>query len=147
MINEEKQKNDQKKEPYLVYEYLMRYSDANHVVSANELVGYLQECGISAECRSIYKEIEEINKALLLTQRDGYGIIMTRFNDDNIEAEFVTLDICGFESENGTELEIYLLDATHDLKLIQRSVFYGNKFTWEPKVANYDCYLIKLKRK
>ena len=50
-------------------------------------------------------------------------------------------------SENGTELEIYLLDATHDLKLIQRSVFYGNKFTWEPKVANYDCYLIKLKRK
>jgi hypothetical protein len=33
-----------------------------------------------------------------------FDIIMTRFNDDNIEAEFVTLDICGFESENGTEL-------------------------------------------
>lgn len=65
---------DQKMKPYLVYEYLMRYSDANHVVSANELVGYLQECGISAERRSIYKDIEEINKALLLTQRDGYGI-------------------------------------------------------------------------
>lgn len=67
-------KRDQKMKPYLVYEYLMRYSDANHVVSANELVGYLQECGISAERRSIYKDIEEINKALLLTQRDGYGI-------------------------------------------------------------------------
>ena len=66
--------SDQKMKPYLVYEYLMRYSDANHVVSANELVGYLQECGISAERRSIYKDIEEINKALLLTQRDGYGI-------------------------------------------------------------------------
>ena len=35
--------------PYFVYEYLMRYSDANHVVSASEIVGYLQECGISAE--------------------------------------------------------------------------------------------------
>jgi hypothetical protein len=67
-------KADQKMKPYLVYEYLMRYSDANHVVSASELVGYLQECGISAERRSIYKDIEEINKALLLTQRDGYGI-------------------------------------------------------------------------
>ena len=67
-------KNDQKMKPYLVYEYLMRYSDANHVVSANELVGYLQECGISAERRSVYKDIEEINKSLLLTQRDGYGI-------------------------------------------------------------------------
>ena len=43
--------------PYLVYEYLMRYSDANHVVSANELVGYLQECGIFADCSSIYKDI------------------------------------------------------------------------------------------
>ena len=38
--------SDQKMKPYLVYEYLMRYSDANHVVSANELVGYLQEYGI-----------------------------------------------------------------------------------------------------
>ena len=66
--------SDQKMKPYLVYEYLMRYSDANHVVSASEIVGYLQECGISAERRSIYKDIEEINKALLLTQRDGYGI-------------------------------------------------------------------------
>ena len=52
--------------PYLVYEYLMRYSDANHVVSANELVGYLQECGISAEHCSIYKDIEELNKSRLL---------------------------------------------------------------------------------
>ena len=54
-------KNDQKMKPYLVYEYLMRYSDANHVVSANELVGYLQECGILAERRSIYKDIAILN--------------------------------------------------------------------------------------
>ena len=67
-------KTDQKMKPYLVYEYLMRYSDANHVVSAKELKAYLEEFGISAERRSIYKDIEEINKALLLTQRDGYGI-------------------------------------------------------------------------
>ena len=66
--------SDQKMKPYLVYEYLMRFSDANHVVSASELVGYLEECGFTAERRSIYKYIEEINKALLLTQRDGYGI-------------------------------------------------------------------------
>ena len=74
MINEEKQKNDRKIKPYLVHEYLMRYSDVNHVVSASELVGYLQECKIYAERRSIYRDIEEINKAILLTQRDGYGI-------------------------------------------------------------------------
>ena len=50
--------------PYLVYEYLMRHSDASHIVSANELVAYLQECGIWAERRSIYRDIEEINKVI-----------------------------------------------------------------------------------
>ena len=53
-------KSDQKMKPYLVYDYLMRQSDANHVVTAAEIVGYLQECGIQAERRSIYKDIEEI---------------------------------------------------------------------------------------
>ena len=67
-------KVDQKMKPYLVYEYLMRTSDASHVVTVNEIVGYLQECGISAERRSIYKDIDEINKAILLTTRDHYDI-------------------------------------------------------------------------
>ena len=78
MAEEKKQpsrgrKNDQKMKPYLVYHYLMRRSDANHVVTASEIVGYLQECGIDAERRSIYKDIEEINKAILLTTSDRYG--------------------------------------------------------------------------
>ena len=47
MANMKGKKTNKKMKPYLVYEYLMRYSDANHVVSANELVGYLQEYGIS----------------------------------------------------------------------------------------------------
>ncbi|MBQ8287349.1 MAG: hypothetical protein IJX76_01085 [Clostridia bacterium] len=67
-------KADQKMKPFLVYEYLMRASDASHVACVNDIVGYLQECGISAERRSIYKDINEINKAILLTTRDHYGI-------------------------------------------------------------------------
>lgn len=67
-------KNDQKMKPYLVYQYLMRHSDASHIVTAKELEGYLENCGISAERRSIYRDIEEINKAILLTTTDKYGI-------------------------------------------------------------------------
>lgn len=67
-------KFDQKMKPFLVYEYLMRTSDANHIVTAKDIIGYLQECGILAERRSIYKDIEEINKAILLTTRDYYDI-------------------------------------------------------------------------
>ena len=34
--------------PYLVYDYLMRKSDANHEVKTSDIVAYLQECGIEA---------------------------------------------------------------------------------------------------
>ena len=64
----------QKMKPYLVYDYLMRRTDTNHVASGNEIAAYLQDCGIPAERRSIYSDIEEINKAILLTTRDNYGL-------------------------------------------------------------------------
>ena len=39
-------KPNQKLKPYLVMQYLLKYSDENHVVSAPNIVGYLQEiCG------------------------------------------------------------------------------------------------------
>ena len=67
-------KADQKMKAYLVYDYLMRRTDVNHVATGIEIAEYLQECGIQAERRSVYKDIEEINKAILLTTRDNYGI-------------------------------------------------------------------------
>ena len=64
-------KPNQKLKPYLVLQYLLKYSDENHTVSAPELVGYLQEeCGIYAERRSIYRDIEEINKAMLIVEEE-----------------------------------------------------------------------------
>ena len=60
---------NQKMKPYLVFHYLMRQSDESHVVHAHEIVSYLEEdCGITAERRSIYRDIEEINKALLILE-------------------------------------------------------------------------------
>lgn len=67
-------KADQKMKPYLVYDYLMRVTDTNHVATGDEIAGYLKECGINAERRSVYRDIDEINKAILLTTRDNYGI-------------------------------------------------------------------------
>ena len=61
-------KYDQKMKPFLVYQYLMRETDEEHFVSAQDIVEYLQEnFGISTERRSIYRDIHEINKALLAT--------------------------------------------------------------------------------
>ena len=64
---------NQKMKPYLVYDYLVKHSDVNHVVTAAEIVGYLQERKIDAERRSIYKDIEAINKAVLLTTGRHYA--------------------------------------------------------------------------
>ena len=36
--------------------------DENHVATAMDIVAYLEECAISAERRSIYRDIEEINR-------------------------------------------------------------------------------------
>jgi len=79
---------------------------------------------------------------------DEAAIVMTSYNDDDsTEARFLSLEMAGFSAENGTEAEIYLLDAAHDLTLMQRTVFYGDRFIWEPQVPNFTCYLIKLKKR
>lgn len=82
-------KDNQRMKAYLVYEYLMRNTDANHVATGKEIAEYLQECGIAAERRSIYKDIDEINKAILLTTRDNYGIPKAETVD---QAEGLLLD-------------------------------------------------------
>ncbi len=61
---------NQKVKPYVVLQYLLRSTDENHVASAMDIVGYLEECEISAERRSIYRDIEEINRVALMLDED-----------------------------------------------------------------------------
>ena len=52
-------RNNHKMKPFFVYDYLMRRTDATHVVSAKNIVEYLYvNYGIKSEYRSIYKDIE-----------------------------------------------------------------------------------------
>lgn len=61
---------DQKLKPYLVLQYLLKYSDENNTRTAYDIIGYLETCGINAERRSIYKDIEDINRVMLMLQED-----------------------------------------------------------------------------
>jgi hypothetical protein len=75
------------------------------------------------------------------------AVIMTHYNDDdNAEPKFIKLELSGLSSENGVEAEIYLLDADHDLTLVQKAVIYGDRFVWEPNIPNFTCYLLKFKK-
>ena len=59
-------KPHQKLKPYLVLQILMEHTDEDHVISADDIVAYLDEMGIFAERRGIYTDIAEINKVLYM---------------------------------------------------------------------------------
>lgn len=62
-------KPNQKLKPYVVLQYLLKHTDEDHIVTAYDIIAYLEEeCGIEAERRSIYKDIDEINKVALMLQ-------------------------------------------------------------------------------
>ena len=74
MANKEPQRGkkfNQKLKPYLVYEYLRKYSDENNPKSATDIVDFLDDKGVPAERRSIYRDIEDINKVSMLMEYDG----------------------------------------------------------------------------
>lgn len=96
-------KEHQKMKPYLVYQYLQRNSDENHVVTAPMIVGYLLELGIYAERRSIYKDIEEINNALwLLDNKDDIEVL----GDEGLT------EILDEAKENGDYYETIVYDSS-----------------------------------
>ena len=87
---------NQKMKPYLVMEYLMRHTDENHAESADNIAAYLQELGIDAERRSIYRDIEEINKALWLLENEDDADIFAAEEaietDENDSEKFIVYD-------------------------------------------------------
>ena len=111
--------------PYLVYQYLLKNTDENHYVSAEEIVEYLKtSCGIYAERRSIYTDIDAINRALWLLE-----------NDESIDA----IDEEYFEDEKAIIYDKHFkgfyvrerhFDST-DIRLIAECIYSSNYITQE----------------
>lgn len=65
-------RDHQKLKPYIILQILQRETDENHVMSAVEIAAALSVLGIDAERRSIYRDIDEINKVnWLLENQDS----------------------------------------------------------------------------
>lgn len=60
----------QKLKAYLILQILQRETDEAHTMSAPEIAAALDEFGIEAERRGIYKDIDEINKVLYLLENE-----------------------------------------------------------------------------
>ena len=125
--NHGKQPN-QKLKPYLVLQYLLKKTDENHTLSAPEIVDYLDDkCGIYAERRSIYRDIEEINKAMLIME-DGYTAEEAEEMLENDEADrYVVYD----KSKKG-----FYIQQRHyqyeDIRLLAEAI-YSAKFLTEKR--------------
>ena len=82
-------KFNQKIKPYVVLQYLLKYSDENNIVTAPEIVAFLEEHGIEAERRSIYRDIKEIDRVALMMEEDctieEAGEMLERDADDELK--------------------------------------------------------------
>ena len=83
-------KPNQKVKPYVVLQYLLKNTDEDHVATAFDIIAFLEEdCGIDAERRSIYKDIEEINKVALMFQEgctiDDAADMLENDDDDSLK--------------------------------------------------------------
>ena len=63
-------KPNHKLKPYLVLQYLMRETDENNIRTAADIIAFLEECGLTAERRSIYEDIKEINLITLMLEEE-----------------------------------------------------------------------------
>lgn len=76
------------------------------------------------------------------------AVLVTYFNDDdNAKSKNLTIDLSGFCGENGTEVEIYMLDDTHNSDLMGKVTYYGDRFSLDLITPNFTAYLLKLKKK
>jgi hypothetical protein len=86
---------NQRIKPYIVVQYLLKHTDEMHVASANTIVDYLrEECGIWSERRSIYKDVEDINKVMYMLENntDIYEAEEVISTDEDDEDKYIVYD-------------------------------------------------------
>ena len=78
MAEEKKKKGllpEQKLKSYLILDWLKKNTDRNHTFNADYIADVISEdYGISAERRSVYRDIDAINEAVLLAHEEAFDI-------------------------------------------------------------------------
>lgn len=132
-------KSNQKLKPYLVMQYLLKHTDENHVVSADNIAKYINiNYDIDAERRSIYRDIEEINKAMLMVENDIDIDEAEEWlaEDEYDDEKFIVYD----KSKKGFYARRRFYDL-YDIRLMAECI-YSAKFldkTQSERLANIVC--------
>ena len=111
--------------PFLMFGTLYKLDSAVKVESDNEDV-YL--CAAASESEA--------------------AVMLTHYSDDDEKGSVeVSVDLSGFGAENGCEIEYYDLDEAHDLELVGKATYFGDRFVPTFDMPNFTSYLIKIKKK
>lgn len=122
---------NQKLKTYLVLQYFLKNTDERHPAMMQDILLYLNEdCGINAERRGIYRDIEEINKILYMLDND---CTLKEATDALEEDEFEKFIVSGETNRSG----YYLCRRPHnvevdDIRLLAECV-YNARFISERK--------------
>lgn len=127
---------NQKIKPYVVLQYLLKNTDADHVATAYDIIAFLEERGLTAERRSIYKDIAEINRIMVMLEED-----CTIDEADEMLAEDDTLKTVVYDHrQKGFFVRQRHFDL-YDIRLLAECV-YAAKFVTEgqaQRLVNVVC--------
>lgn len=137
-------KHNQRFKSYLVYRYLFENSDENHCISATTITKYLEEhYGMSAEERSIYRDIYDLNVLL-------YRFDFPEEEMENIWQEIEELEEAGDHSwktivYDGSRRGYYVRHRRYDLDDIRTiaTCIYSAKFITERQAKFYVNILLE----
>ena len=88
--NSRGKKPNQKLKPYLVLKFLEKYSDEEHTFDGEAIANaMIEDYGIFAEKRSVYRDIKDINKAYIMQRDDvdvheAEGILSKGYDEDKV---------------------------------------------------------------
>lgn len=107
-------RDNQKLKTYLVLQYFLKQTDERHPAMMQDILLYLQEdCGIEAERRSIYRDIDDINKILYMLDHEDEGCTIQEAEEALEDDEGEKYIISAGTNRSG----YYLCRRPHDIQV------------------------------
>ncbi len=132
---------NQKMKALYIMDYLMRNTDEEHPAPMRDIIAYLESCGISAERKSIYSDIEglQLFGVDILSCTKGYYVVSREFELPELKMLVDCVSASKFITEKKSEKLIKKIEALasrHEAGKLQRQVYIADRM----KAGNEDIY-------
>ncbi len=132
---------NQKLKILYLMDLLLTNTDEEHPMAMRDIIEYLESCGISAERKSIYSDIEGLKLFGLdiLSNAKGYYVVSREFELPEVKMLVDCVSASKFITEKKSEKlikKIESLASRHEGYKLQRQVYIADRI----KMANEDIY-------